>query len=270
MAASFGSAAFSGCFAGAGFGAGALLPRPIIAFSSAISCCSCCSWGRSTSGAFLAFRGFGCFAAFAGFSARGSGCSCGSGFFSGCAGASGSGIFAGSVGRSGSFSGAGGSGCTAATGCCSASGRSEVSGSGSAVGFSTSSRSASSSGWASAPRSTSPVGISSGVSAGSSASRRGLLCPNRPSRFFGFCGSSSRRVISTGTFTAVVVKNERNFSSRAAISSGVRSRWSLVFFGILVPPVVVVGVPVCSCYPCCAPRCDWISYRMMPAATDTL
>ena len=127
--------------------------------------------------------------------------------------------------------------------------------SGSAVGFSTSSRSVSSSGSASAPSSTSPVGISSGFV----SSFSGVFARPRPKRpNFRFCFSSgkslSRRVISSGRFTAVVEKNERNRSSFAASSSGVRSRRSLVSFGILVPPVIMIGVPGRTRYACCAPR----------------
>ena len=220
----------------------------IIALSCAISCCSCSSCGRRISGAFFGFCGFG-----TGFS---------------CLRASVSG--AGSCFGCSSTLGAGS--CGTAAGCCSASGRRGSAGSGSAVGFSTSSRSASSSGCASEFSSTSPVGISKGRSSVCSASRTALFRPKKPNRFFVFPSvwPLPRSVISSGRSTAVVEKKARNRSSRSAISSGVISRRSLVFFGILVPPVVIVGVPDRSRQACWAPRCDWISYRIMPAATDTL
>ena len=65
--------------------------------------------------------------------------------------------------------------------------------------------------------------------------------------------------------TAVVLKKERNFSS------GVISRPLFLSFGILVPPVIQIEVPArMPDHACCAARWDWISYRIMPAATDTL
>ena len=140
--------------------------------------------------------------------------------------------------------------------------------SGSASGFSISSRSASGSGCASSPSRTSPVGISCGCSAAaSSVSCFSLPRPNRPNRFCGFSSGwvSSLRVISSGISTAVVLKKERNFSS------GVISRPLFLSFGILVPPVIQIEVPArMPDHACCAARWDWISYRIMPAATDTL
>ena len=241
------SAAGAASALGAGFSGFWSLRPLIIALSCAISCCSCSSCGSSTSGAFLGCRrGFAVLCCSAGLAAGGSAV-CGADFFSGfLAGASG-------CASSASFSrkGHGASSC-----------------SGSASGFSISSRSASGSGCASSPSRTSPVGISCGCSAAaSSVSCFSLPRPNRPNRFCGFSSGwfSSLRVISSGISTAVVLKKERNFSS------GVISRPLFLSFGILVPPVIQIEVPArMPDHACCAARWDWISYRIMPAATDTL
>ena len=80
------------------------------------------------------------------------------------------------------------------------------------------------------------------------------------------CGYGPKEFIAeNGHVTAVVLKKERNFSS------GVISRPLFLSFGILVPPVIQIEVPArMPDHACCAARWDWISYRIMPAATDTL
>ena len=76
-----------------------------------------------------------------------------------------------------------------------------------------------------------------------------------------------RRFISSGTCATLVLKNVRNFSFCASISSCVSSL-RLSSFGILVPPCSGHGGLAAVSYS--AARWLWISYRMMPAATETL
>ena len=255
------SAAGAASALGAGFSGFWSLRPLIIALSCAISCCSCSSCGNSTSGAFLGCRrGFAVLCCSAGLAAGTALCRGVSGFT-----AAGGSAVCGADFSSGFLAGA--SGC-ASSASFSRKGHGASSCSGSASGFSISSRSASGSGCASSPSRTSPVGISCGCSAAaSSVSCFSLPRPNRPNRFCGFSSGwfSSLRVISSGISTAVVLKKERNFSS------GVISRPLFLSFGILVPPVIQIEVPArMPDHACCAARWDWISYRIMPAATDTL
>ena len=70
-----------------------------------------------------------------------------------------------------------------------------------------------------------------------------------------------------GHRATLVLKNVRNFSFCASISSCVSSL-RLSSFGILVPPCSGHGGLAAVSYS--AARWLWISYRMMPAATETL
>ena len=85
-----------------------------------------------------------------------------------------------------------------------------------------------------------------------------------------------QRLFGVGTITVLssdrttptlVLKNVRNFSFCASISSCVSSL-RLSSFGILVPPCSGHGGLAAVSYS--AARWLWISYRMMPAATETL
>ena len=183
-----------------------------MAFSSAISSSSFCSCGVSGSRRGLCFSGLG-----AGFAAA----------------------LAGALGLGGSSTaGASGSGIAvwgSRTGSCSVSSG--------AAGSSASSRSASVS--SSRPSTISPVGGSSVCSPVCGAALASCsACPvfsrrkNRPSKPLeaSFACSSSRRFISWGTCATLVLKNVRNFSFCALISSCVSSLLRLSSFGISVPP----------------------------------
>ena len=171
----------------------------------------------------------------------------------------GSGFFSGwGAGRGSGFGAAGTSGAV---------GRATGSASSSSPGSNASSRPASaSSSW---PSTISPVGGSSfctaGAAAGSSLSFS--RWKSLPSRLPVLSFSSSRRFISSGTCATLVLKNVRNFSFCASISSCVSSL-RLSSFGILVPPCSGHGGLAAVSYS--AARWLWISYRMMPAATETL
>ena len=207
-----GFAGFTG-WGGSSSCGGSFAPNSM-ALSACISRSSYCSCGVRSSYWTAFFRGAACFSA---------------GFFSGL-GAGGSGALMGPAGFW-SFSGSGWGALTSSAGF-------GCSGFGSATSSSsarTSSRSEGSSG-SSPPSCISPVRLSSGVppSCCSPFSRRN----SRPSRLLGFSSfSSSRRVISSGTWATLVVKKVRNFSSRASSSSCVISFRSSSFGILIFPPL---------------------------------
>ena len=240
------------CTGFAGCGAGFALPLiPLsISFSCCISRCSISSCGSSVSGAFFAL---GCF--------LGAVAGCGSGWG---AGFSGFGCTAAALGAGTGSAGTALAGSVRA-GCIG------ITGTGSAVRSSSAMSSCSGcTGFASAPSRISPVGISStGCSEVdiSSLSWPNSL-PSSPALGFSSTGTgSSRRVISSGRSITLVLKKLRNRSSAESSPACLPLR-SFLLFGILVPPTVLDGVY--RLFYSSTARCDWISYRMMPAATETL
>ena len=241
------------CTGFAGCGAGFALPlMPLsISFSCCISRCSSSSCGSSVSGAFFPLD---CF--------LGAAAGCGSGWgadFSGCGfmAAAALGADTGSAGTA--LTGSGLAGCIG------------IAGTGSAVRSSSAMSSCSGcTGFASAPSRISPVGISSTGCAGAGVSSLSWLnsLPSNPALGFSSTGAgSSRRVISSGRSITLVLKKLRNRSSAESSPACLPLR-SFVLFGILVPPTVLDGVY--RLFYSSTARCDWISYRMMPAATETL
>ena len=236
---------FTGC--GAGF---ALPLMPLsISFSCCISRCSSSSCGSSVSGAFFAL---GCFLG----AAAGTGWGAGfSGF--GCTAAAALGAGTGSAGTA--LAGSTRAGCIG------------IAGIGSAVRSSSAMSSCSGcTGFASAPSRISPVGISSTGCAGAGVSSLSWAnsLPSSPALGFSSTGAgSSRRVISSGRSITLVLKKLRNRSSAESSPACLPLR-SFLLFGILVPPTVLDGVY--RLFYSSTARCDWISYRMMPAATETL
>ena len=224
-----------------------------ISFSCCISRCSSSSCGSSVSGAFFALD---CF--------LGAAADCGSGWgagFSGCGfvAAAALGADTGSAGTA--LTGSGLAGCIG------------IAGTGSAVRSSSAMSSCSCSGctgFASAPSRISPVGISNTGCARAGACSLSWLnsLPSSPALGFSSTGAgSSRRVISSGRSITLVLKKLRNRSSAESSPACLPLR-SFVLFGILVPPTVLDGVY--RLFYSSTARCDWISYRMMPAATETL
>ena len=241
------------CTGFAGCGAGFALPlMPLsISFSCCISRCSSSSCGSSVSGAFFAL---GCFWG----AATGCGTGWGAGFSgSGCTAAAALGAGTSSAGTA--LAGSGLAGCIG------------IAGTGSAVRSSSAMSSCSGcTGFASAPSRISPVGISSTGCAGAGVSSLSWLnsLPSNPALGFSSTGAgSSRRVISSGRSITLVLKKLRKRSSAESSPACLPLR-SFVLFGILVPPTVLDGVY--RLFYSSTARCDWISYRIMPAATETL
>ena len=226
------------CTGFAGCGADFALPlMPLsISFSCCISRCSSSSCGSSVSGAFFAL---GCF--------WGAATGCGSGWGAGT----------GSAGTA--LTGSGRAGCIGITG------------TGSAVRSSSAMSSCSGcTGFASAPSRISPVGISSigCAEAGDSSLSWPNSLPSSPALGFSSTGAgSSRWVISSGRSITLVLKKLRKRSSAESSPACLPLR-SFLLFGILVPPTVLDGVY--RLFYSSTARCDWISYRIMPAATETL
>ena len=240
----------------AGWKAGVALPlMPLsISFSCCISRCSSSSCGSSVSGAFFAL---GCF--------WGTAAGCGSGRgagFSGCTAGAGCGAGTGFSGTASTGSARAGADCNGLSG---------IAGTGSSVRSSSAISSCSGcTGFASAPSKISPVGISSTGCAGATVSALSWpnSLPSSPALGFSSTGAgSSRRIISSGRSITLVLKKLRNRSSAESPSACLPLR-SFLLFGILVPPTVLDGVY--RCFYSSAARCDWISYRIMPAATETL
>ena len=222
-----------------------------ISFSCCISRCSSSSCGSSISGAFFALGCFWGAAADCGFG-------CGTGFSdAGCTAAAALGAGTGSAGTA--LTGSGWAGCGG------------IAGTGSAVRSSSAMSSCSGcTGFASAPSRISPVGISSTgcAAAGVSSLSWPNSLPSSPALGFSSTGAgSSRRVISSGRSITLVLKKLRNRSSAESSPACLPLR-SFLLFGILVPPTVLDGVY--RLFYSSTARCDWISYRMMPAATETL
>ena len=222
-----------------------------ISFSCCISRCSSSSCGSSVSGAFFAL---GCFLG----AAAGCGSGWGAGFSGfGCTAAAALGAGTGSAGTA--LAGSTRAGCIG------------IAGIGSAVRSSSAMSSCSGcTGFASAPSRISPVGISSTGCAGAGVSSLSWpnSLPSSPALGFSSTGAgSSRRVISSGRSITLVLKKLRNRSSAESSPACLPLR-SFLLFGILVPPTVLDGVY--RLFYSSTARCDWISYRMMPAATETL
>ena len=238
---------FAGCTAGFAL---PLMPLSI-SFSCCISRCSSSSCGSSISGAFFAL---GCF--------WGAAAGCGSGWdadFFGCGFTAAAALGAGT-----------GSAGTALTGSVRAN-CSGITGTGSAVRSSSAMSSCSGcTGFASAPSRISPVGISSTgcAAAGVSSLSWPNSLPSSPALGFSSTGAgSSRWVISSGRSITLVLKKLRNRSSAESSPVCLPLR-SFLLFGILVPPTVLDGVY--RLFYSSTARCDWISYRIIPAATETL
>ena len=241
------------CTGFAGCGAGFALPlMPLsISFSCCISRCSSSSCGSSVSGAFFVL---GCFWG----AATGCGSGWGAGFF-GCGFTEAAALGAGTGSAGTALTGSGRAGCIGITG------------TGSAVRSSSAMSSCSGcTGFASAPSRISPVGISSTGCAGAGVSSLSWpnSLPSSPALGFSSTGAgASRWVISSGRSITLVLKKLRKRSS-AESSPACLPLCSFLLFGILVPPTVLDGVY--RLFYSSTARCDWISYRMMPAATETL